>query len=185
MVQYMLGAEQSGYYSVAAQLANSVYMLPVVVGTILFPRLSAIRNEAERWALTRRAATSLAGIMIAISIVGWAASGWAIPFIFGDPYRPAVAPFNYLLIAIILLSVNTVFMNYFAAKGMPSIAVTAPASALIVNVAANIVAIPRWGIVGAAWASVLGYGWMLLMSMWYLWKQRSREGLRGHEVRIR
>ena len=37
MVKYILGAVQAGYYSVAVSVADMVYMLPAVVGTIIFP----------------------------------------------------------------------------------------------------------------------------------------------------
>ncbi|MDX1390304.1 MAG: oligosaccharide flippase family protein, partial [Acidobacteriota bacterium] len=38
MVQFMLGAEQTGYYSISVSMADLVYLLPVVIGTILFPK---------------------------------------------------------------------------------------------------------------------------------------------------
>ena len=38
MVQRYLGAEQAGYYSMAVVLADMLYVLPTVVGTLLFFR---------------------------------------------------------------------------------------------------------------------------------------------------
>jgi hypothetical protein len=53
MIQYMRGAEETGFYSIAAAVADLVYLLPVIVGTILFPRLSAMSSDQERWDFAR------------------------------------------------------------------------------------------------------------------------------------
>ncbi len=44
MVQYMRGAEHIGYYSVAVNIADLIYMIPATVSLILFPQLSAIAD---------------------------------------------------------------------------------------------------------------------------------------------
>jgi O-antigen/teichoic acid export membrane protein len=66
------------------------------------------------------------------------------------------------------LGLNTVFMNYFAANGMPAFTILSPAFALVVNVALNAVLIPRWGAVGAAGASSIAYALMLAASVGYV-----------------
>ncbi len=76
--------------------------------------------------------------------------------------------FQVLLLALWLLSVNTVLMNYFASIGMPAVAVWSPLVAAAVNIGLNWVWIPPWGLAGAAWAKVTGYGMMGLVSGIYL-----------------
>src|SRR6266404_1579247 len=60
MVKYLLGAEQAGYYSVAASMADVCLVLPMAVSTILFPRLSGMIDLRERLVLTRKAALGIA-----------------------------------------------------------------------------------------------------------------------------
>ena len=54
LVKYLRGAEETGYYAIAVGLADILMMLPTVVGTVLFPRLSAAPDVAAKWALARR-----------------------------------------------------------------------------------------------------------------------------------
>jgi O-antigen/teichoic acid export membrane protein len=56
MVKYILGAQAAGYYSISETMAENTLTLPVVVGTILFPKLSGMARNEEKRHLTWRAA---------------------------------------------------------------------------------------------------------------------------------
>ena len=99
-----------------------------------------------------------------------------LSFLFGDAYMPAAPAVMVLLPAVALLGVNSVFMNYFASIGMPIFTVISPGIAVVVNISANYFMIPALGIVGAAWASLASYGFMLLMSLGYVWMLRTGYG---------
>jgi O-antigen/teichoic acid export membrane protein len=47
VVTYLRGAEETGYYAIAVGLADILLMFPVVVGTLLFPRLSGLATCAS------------------------------------------------------------------------------------------------------------------------------------------
>jgi len=47
MVKYILGATEAGYYSISQVLAENSMMFPVVVGLLLFPKLSATKEREE------------------------------------------------------------------------------------------------------------------------------------------
>ena len=66
LVTYMRGAAETGYYAIAVGLADMLLMLPMVVGTILFPKLSAAPDIAARWRLVRRVLT----VMVPATPVG-------------------------------------------------------------------------------------------------------------------
>lgn len=168
MVQYMLGSDSTGLYSISARMADLIFMLPVVVGMLLFPKLSSIRDPIERWRKGRTAA-AVTGVVMAFG--GGAAAFLAFPMVrllFGDAYLPAVPAFLVLLPGIWFLSVNAILMNWFAASGMPAVAVYSPGIAFLANVAANLYFIPVWDIEGAAAASSLAYGLMFVTSLVYL-----------------
>jgi Na+-driven multidrug efflux pump len=57
--------------------------------------------------------------------------------------------------------------NYFTASGRPGINAGVQALAVAVNVGANLVAVPRWGIAGAALASLVSYGFEALATLWF------------------
>jgi O-antigen/teichoic acid export membrane protein len=172
MVQYLRGSSAAGFYSIAVALADMVYMFPVVVGTILFPKLAAMPDTAGKRRLTGKVARAVGGIMIVVAGVSAVLARPAIRLLFGSEFLPAVPAFLWLLPGIVALSVHTILMNYCAAIGMPWVTVYAPFMALVVNIGLNAILIPRLGIVGASLASLVAYGLMLSVSLTYLLRQR-------------
>ena len=176
LVNYFLGETQSGYYSIAITLADMVYMLPMVIGLILFPRLSAMTRLVEKWAYTRKVTLIVFGLISALSLVLSLVSPWVIRLLYGEAFLPSSAAFVWLLPAIVFLSTNTMLMNFFASIGMPRITIYSPFAALAVNILLNWLLIPRLGIVGASLSSVGAYGLMLILSMSYIARNKLAYG---------
>lgn len=173
LIRYLVGEAAVGYYSIAVTMGDVLYTFPAAVGTILFPHLTAMDGVAQRRQVTSRV---VRGVMIAMIVASGAAAVLARPavgLLFGEAFLPAVPAFLWLIPAIYVLSVNSVYMNYFAADGLPSVVIWSPALALLVNITLNLAWIPRMGITGAAAASLVAYGVMLLCSLAYM---RNREG---------
>lgn len=175
LVERMLGAEQAGHYSVAVAMADAIGLLPVAVGAVLLPALSARRDAGERLLAARRAAvwTVLAtALLCALAAV---LARPALVLLFGRSYLPAVPAFWALLPAALLLAGHTVCLQLLAAEGMPWGAALAPLVGLSLNVGLNLLLLPRLGIVGAAEASALAYAALLLVEVAVL---RSLQGRR-------
>ena len=151
--------------------------MPAVIGTVLFPRLSAAASLEDKWRLTRRVLALLAPavpVALVVVLVG------ARPFIrlaYGAAFEPSFPAVAWLLPGIGCLAVNMVLMNLFASTGMPAVVVYSPLLALLLNVGANLVVIPRLGFVGASITSSASYLLMLLISLAYM---RLRLFRRGH-----
>ena len=173
MIQYMRGAEETGFYSIAAAVADLVYLLPVIVGTILFPRLSAMSSDQERWDFARIVARWVALMVLFIAGVVALVAEPLVALLYGRSFLPAVPALIWLMPGIVMLSINTIYMNYFASTGMPPITVYSPGVAAVLNVLLNIKLIPSLGIVGASIASTVAYGMMLAISLVYLTKVRA------------
>jgi O-antigen/teichoic acid export membrane protein len=168
LVKYLRGAAETGYYSIAVGLADILLMLPAVVGTVLFPRLSAAPDLSERWRLTKRV---LAVMVPAVLLALLATLVVARPFIrlaYGPAFDPSFPAVAWLLPGIGCLAINMVLMNFFASCGMPAVVVYSPLLALAFNVAANLVVVPALGFVGASVTSSVSYLLMLLMSLGHI-----------------
>lgn len=172
IIQYMLGAEQAGYYSIAVSLADLIYLLPVVIGTLLFPKLSSMHHNSERWIYTRKVIWGIGGVMIFLCFLAAVFSKTIICLLYGSDFLPAVPALMWLTPGIVLLSMNTIFMNFFASTGMPWITVLSPALASLINIGLNIKFLPVFGIVGASLASDIAYGVMLMASLLFVKEDR-------------
>jgi O-antigen/teichoic acid export membrane protein len=167
LVKHLIGAASAGQYSIAATLGETLMVVPVVTGALLFPRLAAA-DPATRWPLARRAIGAVAVVMMLVTLIAFVVTVPVIRLLFGPEFLPAVPAFRWLLPGIFLISVNTIFMNFFAAQGMPWFTVISPGIASLTNITINLWAIPVFGIVGAAVASSAVYGGMLGASLLYV-----------------
>lgn len=168
LVTYLRDATETGYYAVAAGLADILLMLPTVVGTILFPKLSAAPDLATRWRLVRRVLQVMVPATLAGLLVTFLLAGPLIHLAYGaafDPSTPAVA---WLLPGVGCYAINTILLNFLAACGMPLVVVYGPLLALVLNVAANLWLVPSVGFVGASISSSLAYAAMLVTSVLYI-----------------
>lgn len=165
MLQYLRGAEATGYYSIAAAMGNMVYMLPVVIGTILFPRLAAEADVRVRWRRALRAALGV-GVALVPGLVGLALLARPlVSALYGVAFAPAVPPFLWLAPGLVFLSLSTVLGTVMGASGMPAYAIVPSLVAAALNVALNLVLIPRMGATGAALASTITYFCLLVLTV--------------------
>ena len=168
MVKHLLGSAQAGYYSVAVNMADMVSMLAVVCGTIIFPKLSAMECVQEKLKFTVNTALLIGVVMVVTSLAAALLAKPLILMLFGKTFLPMLNAFLLLLPAIVLLSVNVVFMNFFAAIGMPLVTVYSPGIASFVNIGLNALLIPQYGIEGASISSIFAYGLMLIFSIHHM-----------------
>jgi len=164
MIKHMLDAEQTGYYSVAVNIADLIGVLPGIIGTVLYPKLSATLSEAKKWEYMKRVLFHVGILMLGLTLFLVVAAGPLIGLLFGKAYLPAVPAFLWLLPGVFMIAINSLLMNYFASQGMPWVTVYSPGIAALLNILSNLVLIPRYGIVGASLSSVLAYGCMLVFS---------------------
>lgn len=173
MVARMLGSEAAGHYSIAARMAEMIYLLPAVAGTMLFATVSS--RSAGRWAFTRQTAGTIALLLVPLVVLAAIVARPVTTLLFGPSFAAAVPAFLWLLPGVYFLGVNTIFMQYFAGTGMPIFAIASPAAAAILNVALNLYLLPRAGIIGAAIASTAAYALMLCASLVYVRRTEGRD----------
>jgi O-antigen/teichoic acid export membrane protein len=176
MVNYFLSAREAGVYSVTVQIVDLLYMLPVVIGMILFPKVSGMKEGS--WEFTRKVAWVTTGLMFVICFIAALLARPFIVFLYGDAFGGAVGALHWLLPGIFALSVQTVFMNYFVGIGLPVYAVCYHLIGFVLNFALNLMLIPMYSINGAAIASTAAYLIICLISFYFF--HRGGPSARNH-----
>jgi len=171
MVKYMLGATEAGYYSISQVLAENTMMFPVVVGLLLFPKLSAIKAREEKLQLANKALLVTAALMLPAVVIAATVAAPIISIAFGRNFLPAVSPFVWLMPGTYFLGLETVMVQLLNSEGFPPIIVVAWIVDTIVNVALNFWAIPRYGITGASIVSSVCYFLMFLIVSAVVWRR--------------
>ncbi len=175
MVKYMLGAEQAGYYSVAATIADYVSMFAAVVALILFPKLSALSDNAEKLRMAKRAAFGTGVALLPAVVVAAAFAKFLIPLLFGSAFLPAASALIWLLPGIFFLGIEVVIVQFLNSQGFPSSLIVLWAVSTVLNIGLNLWAIPRHGITGASAVSSISYFLVFSVVWWIIWRGKYSE----------
>lgn len=166
-IAYYLPATHLGWYAAASMIAEGTLYLPKALGHVVLSWASTEREE-DRSKVDEKlrnifltASYSLFLLIILIEI----ALRPLVALLFGEPFLPALEPSRILLVASFFYGVGLVAMNLIYGFGNPGWNTRAGMIAAGVNALGNLYAIPRWGIQGAAWASLLSYSVYFLLSI--------------------
>ena len=171
MVKFMLGTTEAGYYSIGQVLSENTMLFPVVIGLLLFPKLSAIKDKEAKLRLAHKAVLVTAALMLpAVLIAAWAASP-VISIAFGRNFLQAVSPFVWLMPGIYFLGIETVMVQLLNSEGFPPVIVLAWIADTLINVVLNFWAIPRYGIAGASIVSSVSYFLIFVIVCAVVWKR--------------
>jgi antigen flippase len=164
LVNYFLGPAATGVYSIAAQIADTLLLVPVTIGMILLPRVASERQEQRR-AVTARVLRHTVLLMACLCAGAALLVVPVVRLLYGPRFEGAIGATWCLLPGVFALGLNGVLMNHFAAEGLPKVTTLAPLLGLVLNVALNLAVVPRFGIQGAAATSSGAYLLMLAVSL--------------------
>ena len=82
---------------------------------------------------------------------------WAVHLLFGKAFAPSVPAYLWLVPGLLFLSIHTVSVQFLNSIGYPMSVVWIWTGCALLKIGANIWAIPRYGIAGAAASSSLCY----------------------------
>ena len=156
MLKAYVTNEQIGYYSAAYKIMEGIGIFPSILLAALFPALSrrSIQAPAEARRLFVKALTLLAPAALLLCGTFYALADFFLVIIYGREYAPAVPLFR-----ILIWSILAIFPGYLVTQSLIAYdknihysVITLLAAAL--NIALNLLLIPRFGACGAAWATV-------------------------------
>jgi O-antigen/teichoic acid export membrane protein len=157
LINGFLGSAAVGLYSVGVGLVEKLWLVSQASSTVLFPRVAAETDEKRQKEFTPLIARTVLWITIICALTLALLSRWVVLLLYSNAFLPAVSALQALLIGIITLGVGRVLANDIAGRGRPIINVYISTAAVATNVILNILWIPKYGIVGAAWASTTSY----------------------------
>ncbi|MDQ2982450.1 MAG: flippase [Actinomycetota bacterium] len=154
-----------GYYSVSVVIAERVWLLSLAISTVLLPRIAGETSERVRQRTTAQATRATFWLSSAIALFLFAFGRELISLLFSSEFARSATALNGLLLGIVLFSVSRILVNDLAARGRPIVNAYVSYTCLAVNIGANLLLIPAYGIAGAAWSSSISYGLACLMTM--------------------
>lgn len=167
MLESMVVPDILGAYSAAAKLSESWYFIPVAICTALTPMLLAYKQESS--ALFERKLKELYSMLIwgsvSVAILVTVLSAPLVKVIYGDKFLQAAELLAVhiwsgvfvcigLINSISLLSQDRLYQNLLRTS-----------MGAIINVVLNLLWIPLWGALGAAYATLIAYAFTAWISI--------------------
>lgn len=164
--QYLTKADL-GVYSVAYQMNGILLQFPLLAGSLLLPLFITLRTTGKGDRVISYMENLLPLLTIIGGLFGVVAAlimKFLIPLVFDQEVEQAVIIF-WILISSAVFAIPTIigFAPFTNAVSATYIASLLALVAAVVNLAANYVLIPIYGLKGCAWATVLAYGASVLV----------------------
>lgn len=145
------GLEAVGGYNAVFRLVEAARLLPAAVMAVTFPLLVNASGTSVVWRIGGWLTMAGAGLALA----SMAASQLIVTAIYGVPYGYTAPAFAVLALALPLFFLNYALTHQVIGWDGQRAYLGIAASALVVNVAANLLLVPGRGITGAAMATVI------------------------------
>ena len=175
MLREMVNDTEVGLYAAAYRLVEILFFVPNVIKQSIFPN---ILEEYKR--NTRQFYLKLENVLTLLYAFSYVAilsillfSDFLIPILLGEDYLESVTAFKILSVLVLFISINVVKNSYLIIHNWTRLKLVFSIIAAATNVVANLILIPKYGMIGACYASLLSYGISAYFATWFfpdLWK---------------
>ena len=156
IVQSLRGPEDLGLYSLAANLAMMLWLLPRAASSVLMPAMAADGSDVS-FHQAARVARILTAMVILITVPVAALAGVWLPLLYGSDFAPSVTPLILLLLGSAPFALCIIQAGVLGGMNRVDVNLKASLVGLVATIVLDFLLIPRYGIHGAAAASAVSY----------------------------
>jgi O-antigen/teichoic acid export membrane protein len=179
--QVMLGSmatqREVGTYAAAVRLAEAWYFVPMAICSSVFPSIVAARGVSEDLYYSRlqRLYGLMAFAAYAVALPTTFLAGPVIHWFYGDAYRGAAPMLAVLIWAGLFTNLGVARSSFLMAENWGRVHLGTVIAGAVINVILNLWWIPRYGGMGAVWASCVAY-WFAAHGSCYCYPPLVRTG---------
>jgi amino acid adenylation domain-containing protein len=175
--QLMLGAmatsPQIGLYVIAVRLSEMTTVLASSVAEVLMPEVAASKEAERSTELLTRSLRQMIYVYLIILIPLIFGAPLILQYAFGAEFLAATGTLRLLLVASMIWSAGAIVNSGLNGFGYPGLSTVSRLSSAVVTIIALLYWLPLYGIVGAALSSLVGYGTMLAVALFWLVKKKN------------
>jgi O-antigen/teichoic acid export membrane protein len=150
------GVANLGRYSLAVTLAQLVWIVPGAAARVLFP-YTAQMGKGEAAVLAFRTARICLLLSTGAALLGYTCAKLLLTTLFGEDFAQVPHLLGVLLLGVVPYSVSKVLGNYLAGINAVGTNLLANLAGMVITLALDLALIPKYGALGAAWATALSY----------------------------
>jgi O-antigen/teichoic acid export membrane protein len=155
LLQTICGDKEVGLYSIAAQAADVLNLVPSSLAVVLFPQL--VKDETQSWDRMLCSLWKVAAFMLLACCFSALFVSPAVHLIFGRQYSLAAEMLLYMLPGVFFLGLVSVVSQYLAAIAFPRRVLDIWLATVVLQVFLCVLLIPRYAGLGAAMALSIAY----------------------------
>ncbi|MBN2197986.1 flippase [Candidatus Wolfebacteria bacterium] len=158
MLGWIRSAQEIGFYSAGQKIIQLFYVLPTIIASAIFPILSRTVGKKQHQKATliiEKGMTIILSLAIPLVIGGIILGKPIINFLYGNEYLPGALSFQVLLLTILIVFPQILLGNLVLVYNKQKKIAGYMFFASISNIVFNALLIPKFGIIGAAIATVI------------------------------
>jgi O-antigen/teichoic acid export membrane protein len=156
LIAAALPVQSLGLYAVAVAWSSGLQPLSSAFSAVLFPEVASRTSRGAQSGAVADGSRlgTIATIVVGIAVL--AVTPWAVQFLFGESFSGAIPAALVLVITSVVGGVGQVFEGGIRGMGAPGIIFQAELARLGVMIVCLLLFLLPWGILGAAFASLVG-----------------------------
>jgi polysaccharide transporter, PST family len=158
MLGNMVDAKELGIYSAAVRLAELWYFIPMAIASSVFPAVVRSHENDDVEVYRKRMQLfydAMAGIAYMIVIPLALLAPLLVKMVFGPAYAEAGSMLRVYAWALLFVFLGVARSSWFIAEDMVRFSMLATILGALTSIVMNLILIPRFGGLGAAWAVVI------------------------------
>lgn len=171
MIMEMMDAEAVGQYAAAVRISEAWYFIPTVIASSLFPAIINAKKQSEElyYARLQKLYDLMVWMAIAIALPMTFLSDWGVDLLYGAQYNQTGSVLMIHIWGGLNMAIGIVWSKWIVIENKQKLIFYGYIIGLFVNVLLNILLIQKYGINGAAFATIISY-FTITMSIYMMYK---------------
>ncbi len=174
MLANLISTESVAYYAAAAKLSEFWYAFPILIANAynasLIERRKLGTKQMNDMLMTMLSAFVAAGLLISLCIYFLSAD--IIQLIYGDAYSASSAILSVHIFASIFIFQRALFSKWLIITNHLQFSLITHGIGAVINVLLNLILIPKYQGLGAAWATLISYAFASYFALFFSVKTR-------------
>ncbi len=153
------GTKEVAYYGAAAKLSEFWYVFPLLIANAFNPKLIQLKQQSANsyQAFLLQILSFMVASSIIISLITYAVSTPLINFIYGNEYQMSANILSIHIFASIFIFQRAILSKWLIIESCYKFSLMSHGAGAISNIILNLLLIPTYGGIGAAWATLFSY----------------------------
>lgn len=173
LVEFFQGSTSTALYNSAILPAEMIWFVPSIIQAVFLQHVAKLWGEDDIEQINENVKTGIKYGTLSLVLFGVGLFGLAEPLLyvyFGEEYISAATTLKVLIVGTFFFGLSRVTLPVFQATGWIRATEFITLAALVINIALNLVLIPRYGLIGAGIGTMTSYIAIFAGNL-IIWKQ--------------